>query len=190
MCSLSIAVGDAERLPSFNGEKLSYDALERAAFDEIDLYGFVGRHSREIREPEILECACKLRKEYSKVGAIGYCYGGWVVFRLAAAEHKGLVDCVVAGHPSLLTKDDIDNAAMPVQIQAPEVDAAYTDELKEYTFKTLQKNGVVFDYQHFPGVEHSCLVRGSAKIEKEREAMTRGKNSAVAWFRQYLKKVK
>ena len=183
----SEASNEADNEPSFNGEKLSYDALERAAFGEIDLHGFVGRHSKEIREPEILECARKLRKEYSKVGAIGYCYGGWVVFRLAAAEHEGLVDCVVAGHPSLLTKDEIDNAAMPVQIQAPEIDAAYTEELKTHTFHTLQKNGVAFDYQHFPGVEHSCLTRGSPKVDKEREAMARGKNAAVAWFRQYLK---
>ncbi|KAK5173280.1 uncharacterized protein LTR77_001961 [Saxophila tyrrhenica] len=171
----------------FNGETLNYDALERTAFDEIDLHGFVSRHSREIREPEILACARKLRAEYSKFGAIGYCYGGWAVFRLAAAEHKELVDCVIAGHPSLLTKDDIDHAAAPVQIQAPEIDAAYTAELKEHTFKTLQANGVMFDYQYFPGVEHACLTRGSPKIERERDAMARGKNAAVAWFRQFLK---
>ena len=157
------------------------------AFDEIDLYGFVSRHSRDIREPEILTCARKLRSEYTKVGAIGYCYGGWVVFRLAATENNGLVDCVVAGHPSLLTKNDIDNAAMPIQIQAPEKDDAYTAELKEHTWRTLQKNGVMFDYQHFPGVEHSCLIRGSSEVEREREAMQRGKNAAVAWFRQFLK---
>lgn len=108
-------------------------------------------------------------------------------FRLAAAEFEGLVDCVVAGHPSLLTKDDIDHAVSPVQIQAPEVDAAFTDEMKEYAWKTLQRNGVVFDYQHFPGVEHSCLVRGSPKVERERNAMQRGKNAAVGWFRQLLK---
>jgi hypothetical protein len=73
-------------------------------------------------------------------------------------------------------------------VQAPEIDEAYTAELKEYTFRTLQKNGVVLDYLHFPGVEHSCLVRGSPKVEREREAMMRGKNAAVGWFRQWLKK--
>jgi dienelactone hydrolase len=110
-----------------------------------------------------------------------------VCFRLAAGEFEGLADCVIAGHPSLLTKEDIDNARAPVQIQAPEFDEAYPAELKEHTWKTLQKNGVTFDYQHFPGVEHSCLVRGSPKIAKERDAMARGKNAAVAWFRQWLK---
>lgn len=159
------------------------------AFAEIDLHGFVSRNSRAIREPEILACARKLRAEYGRVGAIGYCYGGWVVFRLAAGEFAGMVDCVIAGHPSLLTKEDIDNAtACPIQIQAPEVDEAYTAELKWHTFETLQKNGVLFDYQHFPGVEHSCLTRGSPKVPMERGAMERGKDAAVDWFRMWLKK--
>ncbi|KGY15752.1 hypothetical protein PABG_11410 [Paracoccidioides brasiliensis Pb03] len=35
-------------------------------------------NSREIREPEIFACAKALRqKSYKKVGAIGFCYGGW-----------------------------------------------------------------------------------------------------------------
>ena len=147
--------------------------------------GFLGRNSRDIREPEIFECAKKLCSEYGKVGAVGYCYGGWAVFRLGA-EGNGLVDCISTGHPSLLTKADIDGAGVPVQILAPEVDAAYTPEMKEYTFKTLQTNGVAFDYQHFPGVEHACLIRGSPKVSRERDAMARGMNAVVAWCQQYL----
>ena len=170
---------------SFAGESLSFDALEREAFGEIDLQGFLGRHGREQREPEIFACAKKLRAEYLKVGAVGYCYGGWAVFRLGA-KWNDLVDCIVAGHPSLLTKEDIAAVDVPVQVQAPEFDPVYTLELKRYTFDTLQVNGVPFDFQYFPGVHHACLVRGSPKVEREREAMARGKNATVAWLRQFL----
>jgi len=56
-----------------------------------------------------------LRAKYKKVGAIGFCYGGWAVYRLGAKEHQPpLVDCVTAGHPSLLIKKDIDEVAVPV----------------------------------------------------------------------------
>lgn len=75
---------------------------------------------------------------------------------------------------------------VPVQILAPENYPVYTLELKMDSFVTMQKNGVAFDYQHFPGVGHACLVRGDQEKPGERDAMVRGKNAAVAWFRQYL----
>jgi len=152
---------------------------------KIDFEGYIKNNTREIREPEIFDCARKLRSEYKKVGAIGYCFGGWAVFRLGATGND-LVDCIIAGHPTWLTKDDIDGAAVPTQILAPEFDVPYTEELKEYTFKSLMKRGVAFDYQHFPGVEHSCFTRGRPDKSGEQEAMVRGKAAAVSWLRQWL----
>lgn len=175
-------------VPDFFGG-LSVDRADALAgrFDKIDLGGFIAKNSREIREPEIFACAKALRDEGRKVAAVGYCYGGWAVFRLGAKEHSPpLVDCISAGHPSLLTKKDIDDVAVPVQILAPEIDNAFTAEYKSYAFEEIMKKGIPFDYQHFPGVEHACLVRGAEDVKGEREAMARGKNAAVAWFRQFL----
>ncbi|KAK0880995.1 hypothetical protein LTR87_005116 [Friedmanniomyces endolithicus] len=135
--------------------------------------------------PKSFACAKKLRAEYKKLGAIGYCYGGWAVCRLGA-KGNNLVDCISMGHPSMLVKEDIDGVAVPTQILAPEIDAAYTEELKQHTWKTLQKNRVAFAYEHFPGVEHSCFTRGDPKKAGEQEAMVRGKSAAVAWFQQWL----
>ncbi|GIC94318.1 dienelactone hydrolase family protein [Aspergillus udagawae] len=128
-----------------------------------------------------------LREKYKKVGVAGFCYGGWAAFRLGAKEHQPpLVDCVTVGHPSLLTKKDIDETAVPVQILAPEHDPVCTSELKRYTFDMVSSLGVPFDYQHYPGVEHGCLTRGDSNKAGDREAMARGKNAAVSWFTQWL----
>lgn len=171
----------------FGGESVDREDALAGRFDKIDLHGFIGRNSREIREPEIFACAKSLKAEGKKVAAVGFCYGGWAVFRLGAKEHDPpLVDCISAGHPSLLTKKDIDEVAVPVQILAPEIDMAFTKEFKSYAFEQIMEKGVPFDYQHFPGVEHACLVRGGEHIKGEREAMARGKNAAVAWFKQFL----
>lgn len=121
------------------------------------------------------------------VAAVGFCYGGWASFRLAAREHQPpLVDCISIGHPSLLTKSDIDQVAVPVQVLAPEHDAAYTAELKTYTFETCIKQGIPFVYQHFPGVEHSCFVRGDERKPHERKAMVQGKKAVVDWLRGFI----
>lgn len=171
----------------FDGEVLPFEPLANGEWDKFDFNGFVQRHTREIREPEIFEAARTLKQKYKKLGATGYCFGGWAVFRLGAKEHQpALVDCITAGHPSLLTKQDIDEISVPVQILAPEHDPMYTAELKLHTFQTIPKLGIPLDYQHFPGVEHACLTRGSEKYAGELNAMVRGKNAAVSWLKQFL----
>ncbi|EJD36890.1 dienelactone hydrolase family protein [Auricularia subglabra TFB-10046 SS5] len=173
----------------FGGEVLPHDLILAGRWAELDVRGFLERNAREVREPEILSCARELRAQYAKVGAVGFCYGGWAVFRLGAKEHAAaaLVDCITAGHPSLLTAKDIDEVAVPTQVLASEIDPVYTAELKTHTFLKLQELGVPFDYQHFPGVEHGCFSRGDETTPGERSAMERGKNATVAWLLQYLR---
>lgn len=96
------------------------------------------------------------------------------------------MDCITAGHPSLLTENDIDEVAVPVQLLAPEIDPAFTAELKKHSFEAIQKLRVPFDYEYFSGVEHGCLVRGDPEKPGEREAMARGKNAVVSWMKQFL----
>lgn len=173
----------------FGGEVLPFEPILKGRFDEIDLPGWIGRNSRDIREPEIFEAARLLRSEknFKKIGAVGFCYGGWAAFRLGASSVK-LIDCFSIGHPSMVTKEDIDAVDVPVQILAPEIDQAYPDEMKSYTFETMvtKKKHLYFDYVHFPGVEHGCLTRGDASVKGEREAMAAAKDASVKWFKQFL----
>ncbi|KAK0720220.1 dienelactone hydrolase family protein [Lasiosphaeris hirsuta] len=177
----------------FGGDVIEWEPVINERWEEVNAPKFIAPHTREIREPEIFAYAKALRDKYAKVGAIGFCYGGWAVFRLGSKDNagacggKGLVDCVVAGHPTFLTEKDIDEVAVPVQMLAPEIDAAYTAELKAYTFTSLQKSGNAFDYQHFPRAVHACFVRGDPRKKGEREAMVRGKNAAVGWFNQWFR---
>ncbi|KAK7957051.1 Hydrolase tropI [Apiospora aurea] len=175
----------------FGGEAVDLGLLEAHRWDLIR--PFIAKNTREIREPEIFACGRALRQaplNYKKVGAAGYCFGGWACFRLAAKEHDPpLVDCISVGHPSLLTKEDVDGvagAAVPIQVLAPEKDPAFSPEMKLHTFQKLQELGAPFDYQHFPGVEHACFIRGDTRKEGERAAMARGKNAAADWLKQWL----
>lgn len=177
----------------FGGEVLPFEPLIAGRFNEVDLPAFKERNTREIREPEIFQCAQALREKYDVVVAVGFCYGGWAVFRLGAqrvnldnsgVEGRPLVDAIAAAHPSLLTKEDIDGVSVPEQILAPELDPIFTPESKAYTFESLQRRGVPFDWQHFPGVEHACMTRGDENKPGERRALERGKNAVVAWVKQ------
>lgn len=53
---------------------------------EFDVGAFLARHSKAKRGPEIFAAAKALKHElgFKKVGALGFCYGGWAVFQLGA----------------------------------------------------------------------------------------------------------
>ena len=69
---------------SFDGEIVTPENLSTPG--ALDLEAFLGRHSKEIRFPEMAECARALKHDhgFKKLGAIGFCYGGWAVFQLGA----------------------------------------------------------------------------------------------------------
>jgi dienelactone hydrolase len=172
----------------FGGIVLPSDIICAGRWEELDLADFGQRNSRVNREPEIFECARVLRAQYKILAAIGYCFGGWAVFRLGAKEHQPpLVDFITVGHPSWLTKQDIEEVAVPVQILAPERDPQFTPDLKAHSFHTFQKLGVAFEYHHFPGATHACFTRGdSMGSAAEKGAMLRGKYAFVHWVKQQM----
>lgn len=171
---------------SFAGEELPLSILQdQNQWHQLDLPAFIDRHSKAIREPEIIECAKALRPQYQRTGAVGFCYGGWGVFRLGA-KGRDLVDCISTAHPSFLEKTEIDNIGVPVQIMAPEIDPMFTPELKAHSNQIIPTLGVPYDYQYFPGLEHAFAVRGEQKNASERKGMERASTAAVSWLRQWL----
>ncbi|KAK4212520.1 Alpha/Beta hydrolase protein [Rhypophila decipiens] len=186
----------------FDGLVIPSDLIAQEKWDQIDLAGFTAKNSREIREPEVFGWARYLGHElgFEKLGAVGFCFGGWAVFRLASLDQESggldqhgdgkrrLVDCISAGHPTWLKESDVDGAStnVGVQVLSTEVDQQFNPQLKAYTFNKLQERGVPFEWVHFPGVGHGCLARGDENIKGEREALVRGKNAVVGFMRQWL----
>ena len=73
---------------SFGGEIITPEDYENP--EKKKNFDFMlKRNSQETRYPEMKACVTALRQElnFKNVGAIGFCYGGWAVFKLAA---KGL----------------------------------------------------------------------------------------------------
>lgn len=197
---------------SFGGEVLGpfETVADPTQWHKLDLQGFMSRNTKDIRTPEIFECARTLRgggaqHKYKRLGVIGFCFGGWAVFRLGAKQHnvvsssddgspgqpaqpQPLVDCISTGHPSLLDKTEIDAVGVPVQILAPEHDPMFSPEMKEYANKVIPTLDLAYDYQYFPGVEHGFCTRGDPKIAdgQEYKAMNRAREAAISWFKVWL----
>lgn len=177
----------------FGGETLSASAILEGRWSEIDMSGFRTRNDRPVREREIFSCITALRSQhhYAKIGTVGYCYGGWGVLRLASRIDGAapVVDAAVVAHPSWITSADFDAVEAPLMVLAPEIDTQFPDDMKVDAFRSLvvQRKSVPFEYVHFPGVPHGCLTKGREWVEGEKEAMVKGKDCAVRWFREWLK---
>lgn len=172
----------------FGGQVISPEILrDFKRWGEFDLQKWHKDNDKDVRWPELLSSAQALRKKHKRIGVIGYCYGGWSSFRLGSRAHNPrLVDCISAAQPTWLTKEEMDNIGVPVQIVAPEIDRAFTEELKRYANEVIPTKGLPYDYAFFPGVEHSFCTRGNPDDEKERLAMVRAKRVQVAWMREWL----
>jgi dienelactone hydrolase len=69
------------RYSRFDGEVLPPKTLEdESRWKELDMLSFLGRNSKANRQAAVFECAKALRSQYKRVGAIGFCFGGWAVF--------------------------------------------------------------------------------------------------------------
>jgi len=87
----------------------------------------MGRNGKDKRGPEIDAATKELKSKFKKVGAIGYCYGGWAVLQLGT-KGKGLADAISTAHASALTKEEIAGVGVPVQILC---ECAHDTEVKQ-----------------------------------------------------------
>jgi len=176
----------------FGGEVVDENLLESAvktgdaeALKKLDMPGFMGRNSKDIRGPEVFACARALKSQYKKIGAAGYCFGGWASFQLGA-KGNNLIDAISVAHPSLLVKSEIDTLFVPTQILAPETDPQLTPELKEYCNKVIPGLGIPYQYDYYPGLVHGFAVKGDPNNAEQKAGLERAKNATVSWFNEFL----
>lgn len=82
------------------------------------------------------------------------------------------MDCISTAHPSLLTKEEINDVGVPAQILAPEHDPVFVPEMRTYANETIPKLNVAYDYQFFPGVVHGFAIKcGDEGSELDRKSL-------------------
>ncbi|GKZ67465.1 hypothetical protein AnigIFM50267_001855 [Aspergillus niger] len=174
-------------LPDFFGgeivpPEILDDPEKREAFN---VPAFIERNTKDQRFPDILACAQALKSAYPRVGAIGFCYGGWAVFQLAARGPE-LLSCISTAHPTLLTEKDIAAGRVPAQILAPEHDHRLTPELKEFCNRVIPELGLPYEYVFFPRMSHGFAVRADVNDELQKAELARAKRAAVHSFNEWL----
>ncbi|KAF1960453.1 alpha/beta-hydrolase [Byssothecium circinans] len=169
----------------FGGEVVAEDLLLTEELREkFNIPAFIARHNKEKRYPEISAAAKALKAEYPKLGAVGYCYGGWAVFKLG--NDPALVDAVVGCHPSMVEKSELDGLTVATSIHAPEEDFTFLPDMKEHANKVIPTLGIPYEYVHFPGLQHGFASRGDRNNKKQADGMERSMRGIGHFFTEFL----
>lgn len=153
----------------------------------FDMGKWFAENGMDIRLPEVIGVAKALRKQYSWVGAVGYCWGGAINFKLASKDHGGLVDCVCIAHPGGTTEDEVRKIAVPIQILAPEHDPTFQPQMRDFCNTEIPKLNVDYNFQYFPGMVHGFATRCDPSKEAEKRALELAKNAFVYWLSTHAK---
>ncbi len=116
-----------------------------------------------------------------KVGATGFCYGGGVVNRLAAAYPE-----MAAGVPFYGSFPDAEQAAgieAPLMIQLAALDQRINAMWPPFQ-KAMEANDKVYEAHIYPGVNHGFHNDTTPRYDEE--AARLAEERMLAWFRTYL----
>jgi dienelactone hydrolase len=171
----------------FNNDQL---AVNRP--DDFDIMGWITKgtggnnpHTPEYVDAAVLKGIKALQdRGVTKIGAVGYCFGGKYVVR----HYKNGIKVGYSAHPSFVSDEELAAITGPFSIAAAETDSIFTTELRHKSEGILAKTGQPWQINLFSGTEHGFSVRGDLSDPKQRFAKERAFAQSVEWFDQWLLK--
>jgi len=112
-------------------------------------------------------------KSNGKLGAVGFCFGGYIVNMLAAVI-PDILDAGVPFYGTPAAKELRKNIKGPLMIQLAELDSRVNASWPEYE-EDLKANKVEYEMHMYPGCNHGFHNDSTARYDKE--------NAELAWDR-------
>ncbi|KAF3923357.1 hypothetical protein ABW21_db0204418 [Orbilia brochopaga] len=162
-------------------EQVKVKAAEGMKMFMIDLW--LARHTPEKTLPIVKAALDAAKVEFadaaSQVFAVGYCFGGKYVLKLAATAE---IAAGAVAHGTAITAEDIKGIERPVSFVCVEDDPLFADEVRELGRKDLQERNIDHEIKVYSGVPHGFAVMGSYEDEKIQTAQTEANNQMLEWL--------
>jgi len=126
----------------------------------------------------------KEEEKVTKIGSIGYCYGGGLSCKLAG--DKDTLTCWAVAHPSFMKVPDLEIVKKPSLFLCGEKDGMFPQKSRDQAEGILKKNGMSTEFIMFPGCEHGFAVRGDEKIDVIRLAKRKALEDASKFFQAHM----
>jgi len=166
----------------FAGDAIPLGSLEAG----LNLTGWLAKHGPEEIDRIFGETVEYMRGELgiSKIGGLGYCFGGKYVPRWMTGEGK--VDLGFIAHPSFLTEGEIDAVKGGLSIAAGTLDDSFNATAKVKAEAILNDNKTPFQSNLYYGAPHGFAVRANLSDPLQAYAKQASFVQAVTWFDAWL----
>ncbi|TEY45494.1 hypothetical protein BOTCAL_0331g00140 [Botryotinia calthae] len=171
----------------FNGDPMSLNRPEDFDFMQWLTKGSDGNNPHIFThvDPIVQKAIDFLKsKGYTKIGAVGYCFGAKYVARFMA-EGKG-IDVGYVAHPSFVDEDELRAIKGPFSIAAAETDEIFPAEKRHKSEEILKEIGATYQVSLYSGTVHGFSVRCDLSKKIEKYAKEQAFLQAVTWFDEHL----
>lgn len=151
--------------------------------------------------PIISEVIKQVKEKYavSKVGVVGYCYGGKISTLVAGADSvcicsflkiiifswQGTTANVIA-HPATITPEQIGAIKKPTLWICAETDQTFPIPNQKEAEEILKKNNLKATFKFYAGTTHGFAVRGDEKDTIVKQAKLSALQETIHFFQQEL----
>lgn len=127
----------------------------------------------------------KSSHNYTRLGGVGYCYGGKLVIALNATDH---INVSVANHPSMVTKGDIAAVKNAILFNCAEEDplfsASYAKQVEKEWGEKADKPAHKFVF--YPNTVHGFAARPNLGDKQVKEAFEKAFTEGVEFWKAHL----
>ncbi|THV05298.1 alpha/beta-hydrolase [Dendrothele bispora CBS 962.96] len=148
------------------------------------------RKRPSVVDPKVKEFIEKLKseKKYTKVGAVGYCFGGSMCVRFANPK---LLDTVIICHPGNVSNKELDAISIPNLWICAEDDFVFGPEARARAEKTLESrkgkdNFVEYEFKDYKGTTHGFACRPDLEIPEVKEGFEKSFEDTIEWFNKII----
>lgn len=170
----------------FRGDPVPADALNDPD-STFNLTAWFADHPQSEVESIIESTLSAMHSQFhvSKIGTVGYCFGGRYVARFLA-EGKG-IEAGFAAHPSNTIAEEWEAVASPMSIAFGALDESNTPKNRTNIEGIFQSGNKTYQTSLYADAEHGFAVRTNLTDKKKAFAQESAYFQAVRWLDAWVK---
>ena len=170
----------------------AYGVNDTGGFMAAESQAILKSHTFESLEPKLDLAVAHLKsKGCTTIGAVGFCWGAWVVFELSAT---GKLQAGASCHPSTRISKmlfDKEESALAGAVKCPQLLCPAgndPDNLKEggEVVQIVRDLGLECKTVHYPAMAHGWVIRGDATQEDVARDVQAGRGGVADFFTKHL----
>ncbi|TRM64079.1 dienelactone hydrolase [Schizophyllum amplum] len=181
---------DELELPDRAGVKMSWGAIFRLVWIAATRLPTVLRNTPTKASARAEQFIERIRSDYkyTGVGAVGYCFGGSVVYKIASTS---LVETAVVAHPGGFSDEQVKAIRVPISWALAEDDHGIpqkkADQAEALFAERKGKEGYVdYEFKVYPGTAHGFAARPNLAVPEVKAGYEGAFEQAVGWFKKTL----